>query len=271
VKLGCLLFLLFHRLTAQGERGLTVLKRFARAQRGCVVLAVGTLLLASYTIPAGANSYSERQQQLEDLIRAKRNHLYSLNAQADTISGQIQQSDQRLAAIQRALDTVSAQLYEARAVLTQIEAKLDQVSAKLHDKNAQLEATLGELAFRQSVLNARVSSIYMGAPTAYSSAMTAAQDFADIVAANEFAATTVRADQDAIMKLQETKLALEVQRNSIAADQAELARQRNAAAAQAKKIANIVSLRGQVLGARAAEKAHQKYLLSQVKIGRAHV
>jgi murein DD-endopeptidase MepM/ murein hydrolase activator NlpD len=253
---------LLFRLFPEGRAGLR--KRIHAYRRIALLAVVAGSLLAVSAVPVGATSYSQRQDQLQQLIRQKEARLHTLNHQAQDLVGQIQSSDVRLAQIQRSLDSLSAQLAAARDTLSQIDAQLNVLTAALQDKTSQLESALGTLADQRAAMNRRVAEIYMGAPTTYQEALSAASDFADVITANQYASSVVRSDQETVKRLQDAEALIESQRNDISAQQSELVTQRNAAAAQAQKIADLEQQMASVRSAQTSERAHQAYLLRLV-------
>jgi murein DD-endopeptidase MepM/ murein hydrolase activator NlpD len=231
-------------------------------------MLLGSFLIAVPAASVGASSYSQRQEQLQELIRQKEAHLHSLNHSAHDLLGQIQDSDVRLARLQRQLDSLSAQLAQARDNLSQLDARLNALTAALQDKTSQLQAALGTLADRRTAMNQRVAAIYMGAPTSYEEALSAASDFADVITANQFAGSVVRSDQETVKRLQDAEAQIEAQRNDISAKQSELVTQRNAVAAEAQKIADIESQQAAARAVQASERAHQHHLLTLVNLQR---
>jgi murein DD-endopeptidase MepM/ murein hydrolase activator NlpD len=226
-------------------------------------------LAALPTMTASASSYSQRQQELQVLIQQKEAGLNKLVHRARSIFLQLQDTDQALAATQHRLDSLGLQLNDARAKLGAIDAQLNVVSVALHDKSAQLEVLLGVLVAQQAAMNQRIADIYINAPTGYSKALSNSQDFADVVAANQFAGSVMRNDSNTMLKLQQTKAQVEAQKNDIANHQATIVQARNAQAAELQQIANITSQQAGVRAQQHGLLVQQSLLLSQVNNQRA--
>lgn len=222
------------------------------------------VLAALPATTASASSYSQRQQELQLLIQQKEARLHSLNRRANDLFGQLTDTNQQLAATQHRLDSLGLQLMESRAKLAAIDAQLNVVSVALHDKSAELEVLLGVLDAEQAAMNQRIADIYINAPTGYSQALSNSQDFADVVAANQFAGSVIRNDSNTMLKLQQTKAQVEGQRNDIATHQAAIVKARNAQAAELQQIANIQSQQAATRAQQFALKIVQNRLLKQV-------
>ena len=145
--------------------------------------------------------------------------------------GQLQETNGQLAATQSRLNSLNLQLIDSRAKLAAIDAQLDVVSAALQQKSAQLQTLLGVLDAQQTVVNKRIADIYINAPTGYSQALAQSQDFADVVTANQFAGSVLRADATTMAQLEQTEATVSGQRVDIANHQASIVKARNAQAA----------------------------------------
>jgi murein DD-endopeptidase MepM/ murein hydrolase activator NlpD len=142
------------------------------------------------------------------------------------------------------------------------------VSASLRDKNAQLQVLLGVLDAQQSQVNQRVADFYIAGPTGFSQALSSSQDMVDVVTANQFAGSVMRADQMTMAKLTSLKDQVQAQRDDIANHQAQIVQARAAQAAATQQIANI---QAQLVGVRASQQTLHKsqlYLLRQVNTQR---
>jgi murein DD-endopeptidase MepM/ murein hydrolase activator NlpD len=222
------------------------------------------VLVALPSTTASASSYSQRQQELQLLIQQKEARLNKLVHRARSIFLQLQDTDQQLASTQRRLDSLALQLNDARARLGAIDAQLEVVSAALRDKSGQLEVLLGVLDAEQAAMNDRIADIYINAPTGYSQALSNSQDFADVVAANQFAGSVIRNDSNTLLKLQQTKAQVEGQKNDIATHQASIVKARNAQAVELQQIANIQSQQAGVRAQQHGLMVQQSQLLNQV-------
>lgn len=240
-----------------GER-----KRFVR-RLGVVAMLAAAFVAA---VPGSAVAYHrERQAELERLIRQKRAAIANAEEREHDILSQIAASDQRRAALQRQLDDVNARLAAAQDNLRGIEASLDATTIALHQKTAELELTLANLATQQTLLSNRVRQIYMDSPSTFAKAYSLAEDFNDVVVANEYAVSIIRNDQKLVADIQATKVAIESQRSDIEARQADLAAKRAEAAEITQSIAAIVAQRAAARRAVLNEIAHRKVLLEQVR------
>jgi murein DD-endopeptidase MepM/ murein hydrolase activator NlpD len=239
------------------------------ARRGALIAMLGGALITAFpSASATASSYSQRQEQLQELIQQKQSKLHSLNHQRSNLLDQIQASDVQLASIQRRMNALTAALADARGTLAQIDAHLNAVTVALQTKNAQLEATMGELAARQAAMNERVAEIYMGTPTSYTEALSEAQDFNDVVAANQFASSVIRADQATVTRLEQTEAKIAAQRGDISVQQAELVAARNSATVQAQKIASLTAQQSAVQAQEQQVRALQHHYLTLVNAQR---
>ncbi len=225
-------------------------------------------VVATFPSPAAA-SYRERQRELERLIQDKRSAIRSATAREHNILELLAESDRRRAAAQRALDAVGSKLSTARDTLLRIERSLDATTIALHQKTRQLETTLAQLDFQQGLLNARVRQIYMDAPSTFTKAFSLAEDFSEIVAANEYAVSIIRNDQELVAQIEATKAQIEEQRFDIEARQAELATQRADAARITQEITAIVRERAAARAVVDAEIANRRVLLSKVRTQKA--
>ncbi len=232
-----------------------------------MIIAAALAALPSST--ASASSYSDRQQQLQQLIQQKEARLNRLNHQANDIFGQLQNTNSQLAATQSRLNSLNLQLIDARAKLAAIDAQLNVVSAALRDKNVDLEVMQGVLETQQQAVNKRIADIYINAPTGYSQALSQSQDFADVVTANQFAGSVIRADATTMAKLTATKAQIEGQRNDIATHEAAIVKARNAQAAELAQIANIQAQQAVIQAQQASLRQHQNHLLNLVGAQRA--
>ncbi|TMK51438.1 MAG: hypothetical protein E6G59_08775 [Actinobacteria bacterium] len=213
-----------------------------------VALSAMITAAALAALPSGtatASSYSDRQQQLQQLIQQKEAKLHRLTHRANDLFGQLQETNGQLAATQSRLNSLNLQLIDSRAKLAAIDAQLDVVSAALQQKSAQLQA-----------------------PTGYSQALAQSQDFADVVTANQFAGSVLRADATTMAQLEQTEATVSGQRVDIANHQASIVKARNAQAAELAQIANIQGQQAAVRGQQAALRAHQNHLLREVNAQR---
>lgn len=218
---------------------------------------------------ASANSYGDQQRQLQTLIQQKEATLHRLTHQANDLFGQLQDTNAKLAATQSRLASLNMQLIDARANLAAIDAQLNVVSAALQQKSTQLTVLTGVLDAQQASVNKRIADIYINAPTGYSQALAQSQDFADVVTANQFAGSVMRADAADMARLMETELLVAGQRVDIANHQTAIVNARNAQAAELSQIAAIQSAQASVVGQQAALRAHQNHLLRMVNAQRA--
>jgi murein DD-endopeptidase MepM/ murein hydrolase activator NlpD len=241
-------------------------KHFAGRQVFAVAL-LAAVLAAVPAGPAGA-SYRQRQQELQTLINQKEARLHRLNHRAAGLMGRIQDTDYRLFVIQRRIDILEGKLANARYQLSLIEVHLDQVSAALRGKNAELQSTLADLADQTGILNKRVTDIYISAPTNVTTAAQVANDFSDVMAANEYAGSIVRADQGLLTQIEQTKAKIETQRAAIAKQQAVLQADHNAAQAQAQRVLNIQRQQATVRAEQKRQWRHQQHLLHVVNQAR---
>ena len=237
----------------------TAVRRFALS-----AMLTAAALAALPSGPASASSYSERQQELQVLIQQKEAGLHRLTRRANNLFGQLQDTNQQLAATQRRLDSLSLQLNDARAKLAAIDAQLNIVSAALRDKGNQLEVLLGVMEVQQAAVNKRIADIYINAPTGYSQALSNSQDFADVVTANQFAGSVMREDADTMMRLQHAQDQVLAQKTDIAAHEAAIVKARNAQAAELQQIANIQSQQAATRAVQHSLMAHQNHLLREV-------
>lgn len=221
-------------------------------------------LAALPSTTASASTYSQRQQELQLLIQQKEARLHTLTHRANDLFGQLQDTNQQLAATQRRLESLSFQLVTARAKLAAIDAQLNVVSAALRDKSAQLEVLLGVLESQQAEVDQHIADIYINAPTGYSQALSQSQDFADVVTANQFAGSVIRNDANVMLKLQQIKDQVEGQKNDIATHEAAIVKARNAQAVELQQIANLQGEQATARAQQHALMAHQNHLLRQV-------
>jgi murein DD-endopeptidase MepM/ murein hydrolase activator NlpD len=228
-----------------------------------VAIAVATVLTA--LAPSAGASYRSRQEELERLIANKREVISDLTGREHSILQLLAESDQRRAVAQRNLDRVEYKLAVARTQLRRIETSLDATTIELHLKTQVLEQTLASLSLQQEVLAARVREIYMGSPSTFTKAFSLAEDFSDLVAANEYAVSVIRSDQQIVAEIQATKATIEAQRTDIEARQQVLATRRAEAAKVAQQIAAMVSERAAARGAILQEIARRNALLDQVR------
>ncbi|MGZ4120391.1 MAG: murein hydrolase activator EnvC family protein [Actinomycetota bacterium] len=237
--------------------------RTARRQVAATSIFVVIALAAAPTV-ARASSYQQQQSELQTLIQQKEGRLRSLNHQANDLFSQLKSTDEQLATIQRHVDSLSAQLADARARLAQLDNQLNNVSAELTDKTAEMETALARLQTQQKAMNQRVTDIYINAPTGYDEALNVAQDFADLVTANQYAGSVIRADSNVVKQLQQTEALIEAQRNDIASKQSNIVTTRNAAAAEAQHIADLQSQQASARDLMASVQHHQGHLLTLV-------
>jgi len=202
-----------------------------------IIAMLAAAMLAALPTGAGAASYRERHAELERLIRDKRAAIADASAREHNILVRLQESDLRLASLQRALDFVESRLSTAR----------DNLSAQ------------------QQILDARVSQIYMDSPSSFSKAYALAQSFSDVVAASQYAVSVIRSDQEVVAKIEASKAALETQRVDIAAKQQDLATKRAAAAQVTQQVAAIVAERAAARHAVVVEIGNRRQLLKQVR------
>ena len=241
---------------------LTARKLIYRAAIGAMITAAALM-----TLPAGtatASSYSEQQRQLQQLIQQKEATLHHLTRQANDIFGQLQDTNAQLAATNNRLASLNIQLTSARAKLAAIDAQLNVVSAALLQKNAQVTQMLGVLQTQQAAVNQRIADIYISAPTGYSDALSQSQDLADVITANQFAGSVMRADETVIANLMETEQQVAAQREDIAYHQASIVKARNAQAAELTQIADIQAQQASIQAEQAAIRQHQNHLLNLV-------
>jgi murein DD-endopeptidase MepM/ murein hydrolase activator NlpD len=220
------------------------------------------------TTTASASSYSDRQQQLQVLIRQKEATLHQLTHRVNDIAGRLQYTDQQLRNTRARLYSLTLQLQQARARLAAIDAQLNVISAALRDKNAQLEVLLGVLDSQQAQVDQRVADFYIAGPTGFSQAISSSQDMADVSTANEFAGSVMRADQLTMSKLAALKDQVQAQRDDIANHQQQIVKARAAQAAAAQQIVNIQNQLAGVRNTQAALHKSQLYLLRQVNTTR---
>jgi murein DD-endopeptidase MepM/ murein hydrolase activator NlpD len=142
--------------------------------------------------------------------------------------------------LERALSAVESDLADARDKLVSIERSLDGATAALDLKTRQLEDTLGALQQQQAILNDNVAQLYMNAPSRFGRVYSLAQDFNDVVVANQFEVSLVRQEQQAVDRIQVTRATIEVERADIASKQQDLSVQREAALEVTQRIAAIV-------------------------------
>lgn len=227
-------------------------------------MLVAAIVAALPAGPASA-SYRDRQRELQQLIQDKRAAIANATRREHGILAKLEESDRRRADLQRALDAVEAKLAAARDNLRAIETSLDETTIELHAKNAELESALAQLQDQQARLNARVAEIYMSEPSTFSRAYGLAEDFADVVAADQYAIDIVRNDQRMVEAIQASKSIIEQQRGDIAAKQQDLAVRRQAAADVTEKIGAIVAERAAARGAVLAQIARHRSLLASVR------
>ena len=118
-------------------------KAIRRVALSAMITAAALAALPSGT--ATASSYSDRQQQLQQLIQQKEAKLHHLTHRANDLFGLLQETSAQLASTQSRLNSLTLQLIDSRAKLAAIDAQLDVVSAALQQKSAQLVTLLGEI------------------------------------------------------------------------------------------------------------------------------
>ena len=85
-----------------------------------VALSAMITAAALAALPSGtatASSYSDRQQQLQQLIQQKEAKLHRLTHRANDLFGQLQETNGQLAATQSRLNSLNLQLIDSRAKL----------------------------------------------------------------------------------------------------------------------------------------------------------
>jgi len=227
-------------------------------------MIVSAAIAALPTATASASSYSDRQQQLQVLIRQKEATLHQLTHQVNDMVGRLQYTDQQLANTKWRIASLTIQLQQARARLAAIDAQLNVVSAALRDKNAQLEVLLGVLDSQQTRVDQRVADFYIAGPTGFSQAISSSQDMIDVVTANQFAGSVMRADSLTMAKLSAIKDQVQAQRDDIANHEAQIVKARAAQVAAAQQIANIQAQLASVRANQQSLHKSQLYLLRQV-------
>jgi murein DD-endopeptidase MepM/ murein hydrolase activator NlpD len=123
---------------------------------------------------------------------------------------------------------------------------------------------LGVLQTQQAAVNQRIADIYISAPTGYSEALSQSQDLADVITANQFAGSVMRADETVIANLMETEQQVAAQREDIAYHQASIVKARNAQAAELTQIADIQAQQASIQAEQASIRQHQNHLLNLV-------
>jgi murein DD-endopeptidase MepM/ murein hydrolase activator NlpD len=251
----------------EGEsRMLAARKVIRRVALSAMLTAAALAALPSGT--ASANSYGDQQRQLQTLIQQKEAQLHRLTHRANDLFSQLQDTNAQLAATQGRLASLNMQLNDARANLAAIDAQLNVVAAALQQKSTQLTTLMGYLDSQQVAVNKRIADIYINAPTGYSQALSQSQDFADVVTANQFAGSVMRADASAMQKLMEAELLVAGQRVDIANHQTAIVKARNAQAAELAQIATIQAAQASVRSQQAALRQHQNHLLRLVNAQR---
>jgi murein DD-endopeptidase MepM/ murein hydrolase activator NlpD len=251
----------------EGESRMVAAKNaIRRVALSAMISAAALAALPSGT--ASANSYTDQQRQLQTLIQQKEAQLHHLTHRANDLFGQLQETNSQLAATQNRLASLNMQLVDARANLAAIDAQLNVVSAALQQKSAQLTSLIGILDAQQAAVNRRIADIYINAPTGYSQALSESQDFADVVTANQFAGSVMRADASDMARLMATELLVAGQRVDIANHQTSIVKARNAQAAELSQIANIQAAQATIRAQQAGLRLHQNHLLRQVNAQR---
>ena len=241
-------------------------KAIHRVGLGAMITAA--LLAAMPSGTASASTYGDQQRQLQTLIQQKEAQLHHLTHRANDLFGQLQETNAQLAATQSRLASLNMQLVDARANLAAIDAQLKVVSAALQQKSAQLTTLMGVMNAQQDAVDKRIADIYINAPTGYSQALSQSQDFADVVSANQFAGSVMRADDAAMAKLIATELLVAGQKTDIANHQTSIVKARNAQAAELAQIAAIQAAQASVRAEQAALRQHQNHLLRMVNAQR---
>jgi murein DD-endopeptidase MepM/ murein hydrolase activator NlpD len=229
-----------------------------------VALAVGLVCALMPAAPASAY-HRDRQRELERLIAEKQAAIARAEARERDLLARLNASDARRDQLERQLASIGGRLANARARLSLIEARLDTVLAQLRANTARLEQTLGQLQHYTTVLNSRVAGIYMDAPTRYQAAFEAVRNIGDLVAASEYTASVIRADEQLIDAIRRTKESLQTQRIDIAAKQAQLQADRAEAAKETQHIADIHAEHANARAAVQREIDYRQHLLSNVR------
>ena len=238
--------------------------RLIRRRVALVVTLVSALLATLPAAPAGAY-HADRQRELNRLIAEKEEQIRQAEARERSLLSQINESDARRLQLERELALITDELAQAQARLALIEERLTKVSVELRVKTLELENTLADLADQTAVLNGHVQHLYMDASAGLVAALRAAENFDDFVAANEYQSSIVRANQDAVARIEETKALIETQRADIEAQKASLEEDRKTADAETARIGQIRASRASARAAVANEIAHRESLLAQVR------
>lgn len=228
------------------------------------VLVAGLICALLPAAPAGAY-HRDRQRELERLIAQKQEAIRQAEAKERDLLARLNASDARRDQLERQLSSIGGRLARARARLSLVEARLDTVQAQLRVNTARLEQTLAQLQHFTTVLNTRVAEIYMDAPTRYQTAFDAVRNIGDLVAASEYTASVIRADEELVAAVRRTKASLQAQRADIAAKQARLQADRAEAAKEAQRITGIHTEHANARAAVQREINYREHLLSQVR------
>lgn len=242
-----------------GEKPSNLARRVA-----LIAMLVGAVLAALPAVPAGAY-HADRQRELKRLIAEKEEQIRVARAREQSLLSQINESDARRATLERELAQIEDDLGQAQARLALIEERLTSVSTQLRLKTMELENTLADLADQTAILGEHVQHLYMDASAGLVASLRAAENFDDFVAASEYQASIVRANQDAVAQIEATKARIETQRADIEQQKAALEADRKAADAEAKRIGEIRASRAAARSAVANEIAYRENLLVQVR------
>ena len=134
---------------------------------------------------------------------------------------------------------------------------------------AELETSQADLDERTTILDDRVAAMYMSAPEAVVAVMRAAEDFDDLVAAEAYVESVVRADRELIDSILVVKARLQQQQADIESKRAQLRTDRAAARSTAADIQAQRDEHARTVNAVQREVNYQRYLLGELRSKRA--
>jgi murein DD-endopeptidase MepM/ murein hydrolase activator NlpD len=233
---------------------------------GVVIAMLATM------VPAGAGSYSERQQELDRLISQKRQQLREAEARERDILSEIRASDARRMSLQQRISLLNSRLNDANAQISVLKKRLDILDLQLHQKRMQVEQAQGQLDEITTRLNGRIQAIYIGVGSELSRGMQKLNNFDDVIAAQEYEAGIVASDQMLLQAVERAKENLLKQQAEIAATQQQVQADHAEVAKQAQRILETKSELADVNAAINMEIARKQVLLADVQAAkRAHL
>lgn len=213
------------------------------------------LVVQTPAVAAGqSSSKSSQWNDLQRKIRDTRRRIREARAKERGIIAQINASDVRRQGLEEALSALGIELKGAGARLDVLETALGRTEVELDRRTQDLENTLALLDEQSRQMSSRAAQKYMAGPMTFTPVLFNTTDFASFLAADQYVASVLDADVDAIGQIREL-------RDEIQGVREVLGGRREALSDQ---VETVVTERDRIAGLRAREARAKREVVKEI-------